>query len=119
MNRVISLVPIEKPRQLRMVFGLLLMLRALPTALNDAVPLITAGPTGFACAAPAKQEATASATNFVRESGERNCNRSAIGDSSTCCISGQRQPRRQSGRQSKNTVLSGNNDAFLAPNMPC
>jgi hypothetical protein len=79
MNRVISLDPTEKPCQLMMAFGLLVILSALPAALKDAVPLITVGPTGFACAAPAKQDATASATNFVRKRGECMCNPSTIG----------------------------------------
>src|SRR5262245_14952202 len=50
----------EKPPVHRMmVLGELLMISVLPEVVNVALPLVTTGPLGLACAAAAKQEATA------------------------------------------------------------
>ena len=50
MKRVVSLAPIEKPCQLMIAPGLLVMLSDLPTVEKLACPATTVGPTPLACA---------------------------------------------------------------------
>ena len=75
---MISLAWIENPCQLMIVPGTLVIVSALPSVLNVALPDTTVGPVGFAFAAAVKQEATATVSAWRLSKRVRDCGPSVL-----------------------------------------